>query len=76
MGHRRAGTRAVHACHRGSWAPELHLLGGVAEAPGAYISPFITSMTKAPAATPAFAFAVLFMAAAARKIQTSSWIAS
>jgi pimeloyl-ACP methyl ester carboxylesterase len=66
MGHSQGGHAVLFTlATAASWAPELHLLGGVAEAPGAYISPFITSMTKAPAATPAFAFAVLFMAAAA-----------
>ncbi len=66
MGHSQGGHAVLFtlATARG-WAPELQLLGGVAEAPGAFISPFIQSMTKAQAATPAFAFAALFMEAAA-----------
>jgi pimeloyl-ACP methyl ester carboxylesterase len=66
MGHSQGGHAVLFTlATAAAWAPELHLLGGVAEAPGAYISPFIASMTKAPAPTPAFAFAVLFMEAAA-----------
>jgi alpha-beta hydrolase superfamily lysophospholipase len=66
MGHSQGGHAVLFTlATAAAWAPELQLLGGVAEAPGAYISPFIQSMTKAPAPTPAFAFAMLFMAAAA-----------
>ena len=66
MGHSQGGHAVLFTlATAAAWAPELHLLGGVAEAPGAYISPFIASMTKAPAPTPAFAFAALFMEAAA-----------
>jgi predicted esterase len=66
MGHSQGGHAVLFTlATAGAWAPELQLLGGVAEAPGAYISPFIASMTKATAPTPAFAFAVLFMEAAA-----------
>jgi alpha-beta hydrolase superfamily lysophospholipase len=66
MGHSQGGHAVLFTLATApTWAPELQLLGGVAEAPGAFISPFILSMTKATAATPAFAFAVLFMEAAA-----------
>jgi len=66
MGHSQGGHAVLFTlATAATWAPELHLLGGVAEAPAAFISPFITSMTKAAAPTPAFAFAVLFMEAAA-----------
>jgi len=66
MGHSQGGhavlfTTALAA----SWAPELQLLGGVAEAPGAFISPFIDSLRTTQTPTPAFAFAALFMEAAA-----------
>ncbi len=66
MGHSQGGHAVLFTtANAASWAPELQLLGGVAEAPGAYLSPFIASMRKADKATPAFAFAALFMLAAA-----------
>jgi alpha-beta hydrolase superfamily lysophospholipase len=66
MGHSEGGHAALFAAAAAaSWAPELQLTGVVAEAPAAFISPFIGSMPKAPAATPSFAFAALFMQAAA-----------
>ncbi len=66
MGHSQGGHAVLFTTDTAaSWAPELQLLGGVAEAPGAYVSPFIDAMTKADKATPAFAFAALFMDAAA-----------
>jgi alpha-beta hydrolase superfamily lysophospholipase len=66
MGHSQGGHTVLFTLAAArTWAPELQLLGGVAEAPGAFISPFLQSMTKTQAATPAFAFAVLFMEAAA-----------
>jgi alpha-beta hydrolase superfamily lysophospholipase len=66
MGHSQGGHAALFAGTAASgWAPELQLVGVVAEAPGAYISPFIASMPKTAAPTPAFAFAALFMQAAA-----------
>jgi pimeloyl-ACP methyl ester carboxylesterase len=66
MGHSQGGHAALFAAaSAAAWAPELRLLGTVAEAPAAFISPFIGSMPKASAPTPAFAFAALFMQAAA-----------
>jgi len=66
MGHSQGGHAVLFTTAlAGSWAPELHLLGGVAEAPGAYLSPFIAAMRKADKATPAFAFVGLFVQAAA-----------
>jgi alpha-beta hydrolase superfamily lysophospholipase len=66
MGHSQGGHAVLFTlAGAAAWAPELHLLGGVGEAPAAFISPFITSMTKAAAPTPAFAFAVLFIEGAA-----------
>ena len=66
MGHSQGGHAVLFTlAQAAAWAPELSLLGGVAEAPGAFISPFILSMTKTSSPTPAFAFAVLFMEAAA-----------
>jgi pimeloyl-ACP methyl ester carboxylesterase len=66
MGHSEGGHAALFAAAAApSWAPELQLTGVVAEAPAAFISPFIASMPKAIAPTPAFAFAALFMQAAA-----------
>jgi predicted esterase len=66
MGHSQGGHAALFAAaSAAAWAPELQLLGTVAEAPAAFISPFIGSMPKATSPTPAFAFAALFMQAAA-----------
>ena len=66
MGHSQGGHAALFSASAASgWAPELQLLGAVAEAPGAHISAFIQSMTKATKPSPAFAFAALFMQAAA-----------
>jgi len=66
MGHSQGGHAVLFtSVAASSWAPELQLLGGVAEAPGAFVSPFIASLTKAPNATPSFAFGGLFMQAAA-----------
>ena len=66
MGHSEGGHAALFAAALApSWAPELQLTGVVAEAPAAFISPFIGAMPKATAATPSFAFAALFMQAAA-----------
>jgi len=65
MGHSQGGHAALFAAAAASgWAPELQLLGAVAEAPAAHISSFIRSMTKSTTASPAFAFAALFMQAA------------
>jgi predicted esterase len=66
MGHSQGGHAVLFTSVTAStWAPELPLLGGVAEAPGAFISPFITSLTKGTSATPSFAFGALFIEAAA-----------
>jgi pimeloyl-ACP methyl ester carboxylesterase len=66
MGHSQGGHAALFTtAAAAAWAPELHLLGGVAEAPGAFISPFITSLSKGTKPTPSFAFGALFMEAAA-----------
>jgi alpha-beta hydrolase superfamily lysophospholipase len=66
MGHSQGGHAALFAAAAAaSYAPELQLVGTVAEAPAAHISSFIGSMPKTAAATPAFAFAALFMQAAA-----------
>jgi hypothetical protein len=66
MGHSQGGHAALFTTAAAAvWAPELHLLGGVAEAPGAFISPFITSLSKGTKPTPSFAFGALFMEAAA-----------
>ncbi len=65
MGHSQGGHAVLFTLALApAWAPELQLLGGVAEAPAAYVSPFIASMMKATAPTPAFAFAALFFEAA------------
>ena len=66
MGHSQGGHAALFTtATAAAWAPELHLLGAVAEAPGAYISPFIRSLTTVQKPTPSFAFGALFMQAAA-----------
>jgi predicted esterase len=66
MGHSQGGHTVLFTSVTASaWAPELQLLGGVAEAPGAFISPFIASLSKGDKPTPAFAFGALFMQAAA-----------
>ena len=66
MGHSQGGhTVLFTTVTAAAWAPELQLLGGVAEAPGAFISPFIASLSKGDKPTPAFAFGALFMQAAA-----------
>jgi alpha-beta hydrolase superfamily lysophospholipase len=66
MGHSQGGHAVLFTTTTAAaWAPELQLLGGVAEAPAAFISPFITSLTKGTKSTPSFAFGALFMAAAA-----------
>ncbi len=66
MGHSQGGHAVLFTTTTASaWAPELQLLGGVAEAPGAFISPFIASLTKGDKPTPAFAYGALFMEAAA-----------
>ncbi|MDB5069906.1 MAG: secretory lipase precursor [Candidatus Eremiobacteraeota bacterium] len=66
MGHSQGGHAVLFTSAVAStWAPELQLLGGVAEAPAAFVSPFITSLTKGTSATPSFAFGALFIAAAA-----------
>jgi predicted esterase len=66
MGHSQGGHAVLFTTATAAgWASELQLLGGVAEAPGAFISPFIRSLTTNQKATPAFAFGALFMQAAA-----------
>jgi alpha-beta hydrolase superfamily lysophospholipase len=66
MGHSQGGHAALFtAATAAAWAPELQLLGAVAEAPGAYISAFIGSLPKATKATPSLAFGALFLQAAA-----------
>jgi hypothetical protein len=66
MGHSQGGHAVLFTTSTAAaWAPELQLLGGVAEAPAAFISPFIRSLTTNQKATPAFAFGALFMQAAA-----------
>jgi alpha-beta hydrolase superfamily lysophospholipase len=66
MGHSQGGHTVLFTLvAAAAWAPELQLLGGVAEAPGAFISPFIASLSKGDKPTPAFAYGALFMAAAA-----------
>ena len=65
MGHSQGGHAALFTTTAAAaWAPELQLLGGVAEAPAAYISPFIASLSKGPKPTPSFAFGALFIEAA------------
>jgi fermentation-respiration switch protein FrsA (DUF1100 family) len=66
MGHSQGGhTVLFTTATAAEWAPELQLLGGVADAPAAFISPFIASLTKGAKATPSFAFGALFIQAAA-----------
>jgi alpha-beta hydrolase superfamily lysophospholipase len=66
MGHSQGGHAVLFTTTTAaSWAPELQLLGGVAEAPAAFISPFIRSLTTNQKATPAFAFGALILQAAA-----------
>lgn len=66
MGHSQGGHAVLFTTVAASaWAPELQLLGGVAEAPGAFVSPFIASLSKGTKPTPSFAFGALFMEAAA-----------
>ncbi len=66
MGHSQGGHAVLFATAAAStWAPELQLLGGVAEAPAAFVSPFIASLSKGTKPTPSFAFGALFIEAAA-----------
>lgn len=66
MGHSQGGHAVLFTSALApAWAPELQLLGGVAEAPGAYVSPFIASLAKGTTPTPSFAFGALFVRAAA-----------
>jgi Secretory lipase len=66
MGHSQGGHAVLFTtATAAAWAPELHLLGGVAEAPAAFVSPFIRSLTTGQKATPSFAFGALFLQAAA-----------
>jgi alpha-beta hydrolase superfamily lysophospholipase len=66
MGHSQGGhTVLFTTVTAATWAPELQLLGGVAEAPAAYVSPFIGSLVKRTQPGALFAFAALFMQAAA-----------
>ena len=66
MGHSEGGHAALFAAAiAAEWAPELQLRGAVAEAPAAFVSVFIQAMTKATTPGPSFAYAALFMQAAA-----------
>ncbi|MEA2721439.1 MAG: hypothetical protein QOJ39_3303 [Candidatus Eremiobacteraeota bacterium] len=66
MGHSQGGHAVLFTtATAAAWAPELQLLGAVAEAPAAFISPFITGLTKGTKPTPSFAFGALFLQAAA-----------
>lgn len=66
MGHSQGGQTVLFtSATAAQWAPELHLIGAVAEAPAAFISVFIGGFPKQTTPTAAYAFAALFMDAAA-----------
>jgi pimeloyl-ACP methyl ester carboxylesterase len=66
MGHSQGGQTVLFtSATAAQWAPELHLIGAVAEAPAAFISVFIAGFPKLTTPTPAYAFGALFIDAAA-----------
>jgi alpha-beta hydrolase superfamily lysophospholipase len=65
-GHSQGGQTVLFtSANAAAWAPELQLLGAVAEAPAAFISPFIASLPKQTNASPAFVYGALFLEGAA-----------